>query len=78
MSRNTRGDRVEIRGFGSFRLRHYGVPEGRNPRTGAPVQVAAKTAPLFRAGKDLLCAIKIDEKPKPAVNRIKKLPPAKG
>ena len=47
------GDKVELRGFGSFRTRNRDARQGRNPRTGEVVQVPAKKAPLFRAGKDL-------------------------
>ena len=45
------GDKVELRGFGSFRLRHRQPREGRNPRTGATVQIPAKAVPSFTAGK---------------------------
>ena len=45
------GDKVELRGFGSFRLRHRQAREGRNPQTGAPVQIPAKAVPSFTAGK---------------------------
>ncbi len=48
-----RGARVELRGFGAFSVRSRPARSARNPRTGAPVQVAAKTAPFFRAGKEL-------------------------
>lgn len=48
-----RGDKVEIRGFGSFLLRHYEAYQGRNPRTGEQVEVPHKKLPFFRAGKDL-------------------------
>lgn len=47
------GDRVEIRGFGSFKIKEYGSYAGRNPRTGAKVEVSSKRLPFFRAGKDL-------------------------
>ncbi len=47
------GDKVEIRGFGSFSLKHYGSYEGRNPRTGEKVQVRPKKLPVFRPGKEL-------------------------
>lgn len=46
-------DKVEIRGFGSFFLKEYGEYTGRNPKTGAKVQVPNKTLPVFRTGKDL-------------------------
>lgn len=47
------GDRIEIRGFGSFSLHHRGERTGRNPKTGEKVQVKAKAIPYFRAGKEM-------------------------
>ena len=47
------GDRVEIRGFGSFKIKGYGAYAGRNPRTGEKVEVQPKRLPFFRAGKEL-------------------------
>ena len=47
------GGRVEIRGFGSFRVKEYGSYAGRNPRTGEKVAVEPKRLPFFRAGKEL-------------------------
>lgn len=47
------GDRIEIRGFGSFEIRHYEAYEGRNPRTGEPVGVQPKRLPFFKVGKEL-------------------------
>ena len=47
------GDRVEIRGFGSFKIKEYGAYAGRNPRTGEKVEVQPKRLPFFRAGKEL-------------------------
>ncbi len=47
------GDKTEIRGFGSFRLRNRRMKEGRNPKTGATVAVPAKRVPFFKAGKEL-------------------------
>jgi integration host factor beta subunit len=49
----TRGDKVEIRGFGSFRVKQRSARKGRNPRTGEEVQVPSKLIPYFKAGKDL-------------------------
>ena len=47
------GERIEIRGFGSFSL-HYRAPRtGRNPKTGAQVQLTGKYVPHFKPGKDL-------------------------
>lgn len=49
----SRGDRIEIRGFGSFAVKDRRAREGRNPKTGAAVKVDAKRIPFFRAGKEL-------------------------
>src|SRR5438034_2310652 len=48
-----RGDRVELRGFGAFTVKHRAPRVGRNPRTGAAVSVAEKCVPFFKTGKDL-------------------------
>lgn len=48
-----RGDRAEIRGFGSFSVRRRRPRVGRNPRTGARVDVPEKHVPYFRAGRQL-------------------------
>ncbi|MBI1821450.1 MAG: integration host factor subunit beta [Nitrospirae bacterium] len=48
-----KGDKIEIRGFGSFRLRKRKNREGRNPKTGELVSVSAKNVPFFKAGKEL-------------------------
>ena len=48
-----RGDRVELRGFGAFSVKHRGARIGRNPRTGAPVPVEEKMTPFFKTGKQL-------------------------
>ncbi len=47
------GDRVELRGFGAFSVKHRDARTGRNPRTGETVQVEAKRLPFFKAGKAL-------------------------
>jgi integration host factor subunit beta len=47
------GDRVEIRGFGSFVSKRYGAYEGRNPKTGAKIIVPEKRLPFFKVGKEL-------------------------
>ena len=47
-----RGDRVELRGFGSFSVRVRDARMGRNPRTGEQVAVPPKKAPFFKAGKE--------------------------
>lgn len=48
-----RGDRVEVRGFGSFEVRAYDAYKGRNPKTGREVMVGPKKAPFFKTGKEL-------------------------
>ena len=47
------GEKVELRGFGSFRLRDRASREGRNPKTGERVFVPAKKVPYFKPGKEL-------------------------
>ncbi len=47
------GERVEIRGFGSFKVKEYAGYTGRNPKTGEKVTVEPKRLPFFRAGKEL-------------------------
>lgn len=47
------GGRAEIRGFGSFAIKHRGTRMGRNPRTGEVVTVAEKVVPVFKTGKDM-------------------------
>jgi integration host factor subunit beta len=49
----TKGDRIEIRGFGSFALNYRPPRMGRNPKSGDKVQVPAKYVPHFKAGKEL-------------------------
>lgn len=48
-----RGDRVELRGFGAFTVKYRGPRQGRNPRTGKPVNVDEKYVPFFKTGKEL-------------------------
>lgn len=47
------GDRVELRGFGAFSVKHRDARIGRNPRTGESVQVPPKSMPFFKTGKQL-------------------------
>jgi integration host factor subunit beta len=47
------GDKIELRGFGSFRVRRRRGRTGRNPKTGADVLVPAKSVPHFKPGKEL-------------------------
>jgi integration host factor subunit beta len=48
-----KGERIEIRGFGSFVVRDYGGYKGRNPKTGEIVAVLPKKLPFFKVGKEL-------------------------
>ena len=47
------GNRIEIRGFGSFEIREYEGYSGRNPKTGLEVNVKPKKSPFFKVGKEL-------------------------
>ena len=47
------GEKIELRGFGSFRIRQRGSRTGRNPKTGARVEVPSKSIPYFKPGKEL-------------------------
>ena len=51
------GKRVQITGFGTFESKHRKARQGRNPRTGQTIQIAASNTPAFRAGKGLKDAI---------------------
>src|SRR5579871_1807893 len=48
-----RNERVELRGFGAFTVKHRNARAGRNPRTGETVEVEQKSVPFFKAGKEL-------------------------
>jgi integration host factor subunit beta len=48
-----KGDRVEIRGFGSFKIKEYEGYTGHNPKTGEIIQVKPKKLPFFKCGKEL-------------------------
>jgi integration host factor subunit beta len=56
-----RGQRVELRGFGAFSVKHRGPRLGRNPRTGAAVDVTEKAVPYFKTGKQLRERLNTDE-----------------
>lgn len=55
------GDRVELRGFGSFSVRRRNARVGRNPRTGATVNVEEKFLPFFKTGKELRERLNADD-----------------
>jgi integration host factor subunit beta len=59
------GDRVEIRGFGSFALNYRPPRTGRNPKTGEKVQVPEKHVPHFKAGKEMRDRVEQSVKPPP-------------
>lgn len=48
-----KGGRVELRGFGTFSIRHRQPRQGRNPRTGEVLKVQSKSVPFFKTGKEL-------------------------
>ncbi len=54
------GERIEIRGFGSFKVRHYKGYVGRNPKTGQEIQVDPKVLPIFKVSKNLKAQLNDD------------------
>ncbi|MBA3323426.1 MAG: HU family DNA-binding protein [Pyrinomonadaceae bacterium] len=60
------GEKIELRGFGSFRVRERGARRGRNPKTGDPVDIPAKRVPYFKPGKELKELINEDGATTPA------------
>jgi integration host factor subunit beta len=60
------GDKIEIRGFGSFRTRQRQPRVGRNPKTGARVDVPAKRIPYFKPSKELKDLVNGDQTPEGA------------
>jgi integration host factor subunit beta len=68
-----RGERVELRGFGAFSVKHRPARTGRNPRTGDQVFVDEKYVPAFKTGKDLRMRMnKVFETEKPVKSASKK------
>ena len=63
------GNRIEIRGFGSFKMKEFQGYTGRNPKTGEQVQVKPKKMPFFRAGKELKDYVNDDVQRSPALMR---------
>ena len=59
------GDKIEIRGFGSFRTRQRQPRVGRNPKTGARVEVPAKKIPYFKPSKELKDVVNSSMTPPP-------------
>ena len=74
------GDKIEIRGFGSFRTRQRNSRVGRNPKTGARVDVPAKKIPFFKPSKELKDLVNSGEgaaaTPAPASTPPEPAPPA--
>lgn len=61
----SRGERVELRGFGAFSVKHRPARVGRNPRTGEQVEVEEKYVPFFKTGKELREKLNEGHKPAP-------------
>ena len=55
-----KGERMEIRGLGSFKVKQYDGYKGRNPKTGEIIEVAPKKLPFFKVGKELKERVDID------------------
>lgn len=53
MASLAKGDKVEIRGFGSFKVKEHKSRKGRNPKTGKTIDIPAKKTPFFKVGKEL-------------------------
>lgn len=49
----SKGERIDLRGFGAFAVRESAARSGRNPQTGETIQIAARRVPTFKAGKEL-------------------------
>ena len=56
-----RGEKIEIRGFGSFTVRVRRAKEGRNPKTGEKVSIPEKRIPFFKVGKELRDLVNVSE-----------------
>jgi DNA-binding protein HU-beta len=48
-----KGEKIDFRGFGAFRVRESAARSGRNPRTGETIEIAARKTPTFKVGKEL-------------------------
>jgi integration host factor subunit beta len=57
-------DRVEIRGFGTFKVKHYDGYTGKNPKTGKPIKIKPKKLPFFKCGNELKDRVDIHRKSK--------------
>ena len=72
-----RGEKIELRGFGSFRLRRREPRKGRNPKTGDKVDVPPKKVPYFKPGKELKELINREAEAR-AARRRRTTPTARG
>src|SRR5213593_4885999 len=70
------GDKLEVRGFGSFRVRQRNARVGRNPKTGEKVEVPAKRVPYFKPSKELKDLINDGTTATPAAPPAPSAPPA--
>ena len=70
------GDRIEIRGLGSFVVKEYGSYTGRNPRTGESIQVRPKRLPFFKVGKGLKERVDGEEEGVPSPSSSAPPPPS--
>ena len=70
------GEKIELRGFGSFRVRSRGARRGRNPKTGAPVDIPAKRVPYFKPGKEMkeLINLEADSTTAPSSSSVESAP----
>src|SRR5499426_3809892 len=59
----SKGERIEIRGFGSFQVKVREAREGRTPKTGEPVHISAKRTPFFKVGKELKEMVDVRRQP---------------
>ena len=66
-----RGERIEIRGFGTFQVRSYKGYTGRNPSTGNSVYVAPKRLPFFKVGKNLVAKMNDGRKRKGSMESVR-------
>jgi integration host factor subunit beta len=64
------GDKLEVRGFGSFRVRQRNARVGRNPKTGEKVEVPAKRVPYFKPSKELKDVINNNDSGTPSTAQV--------
>lgn len=68
-----KGNRIELRGFGSFEVRHRKARNGRNPKTGSTVYVQNRKVPFFKVGKEMRARLNQDGKAKQAKSKDEQL-----